>query len=186
MPKVTLTIIAAGAMVFLMGCHSMHRICTNCLTNVRDHCDAKVAWWDSRDIYADCERYLADFGDGFQAGYRNVAAGKNGCPPPMPPQKYYGVCYQNEAGKKKVIAWYNGWSHGVYAAECDGVRERSRIPTAHDLYGAHQNAPVEFDLSQFQTGVEPAETAVPFQEMPNETPPQFPAGIVPPVPADGQ
>ncbi|MCA9080900.1 MAG: hypothetical protein KDA58_10100 [Planctomycetaceae bacterium] len=125
--------LALGLML-TSGCHSLHTCVSEQIIACRNHEEAKMAWWSCEEYYYDCEPHLHDFGLGFQAGYQAIANGGDGCPPTMPPQKYWGVCYQSCEGREKVVSWYNGYSHGVSVALQDGVQNRNQIVTAMELY----------------------------------------------------
>ncbi len=120
--------------VQMCGCYTLHDTVNDTLTGCRDHLDARAAWMaHGRDLAA-CEEHPHHFGVGYREGYRAIAAGGNGCPPTLPPRKYWCVCYQSDAGKTKTVAWYNGYAAGTAAAEQDGVRERNRLVTASEIY----------------------------------------------------
>lgn len=77
--------------------------------------------------------YLHDFGEGFKAGYRDVASGGSGCTPPLPPRKYWNWRYQTAEGQAKVAAWFEGYPHGARAAEEDGAGLHRNIQTSELL-----------------------------------------------------
>jgi len=101
--------------------------------------------WHARKGYHACEPQLHDFGEGFRAGYRDVAAGSNGCPPPLPPRQYWSWKYQNPEGQAKTGAWFAGYPHGAKAAEEDGAGNWREIPVSHVI--EQQYAP-EFSQAQ--------------------------------------
>lgn len=88
----------------------------------RMHCAAKRAWRmtgkDCGDVDKKCR---SDYRDGFIAGYTDVASGGAGCLPTYPPAKYRAPCYLTDRKKCCVQAWYDGYVHGVNAANEDGV-----------------------------------------------------------------
>ncbi|MCA9053951.1 MAG: hypothetical protein KDA75_08950 [Planctomycetaceae bacterium] len=123
----------------LCGCYTLHDCVNQSLIDVRDHCEAHAVWKSCGKDQAACEEYPCNFGEGFREGYRAVSAGGNGCPPTLPPRKYWCVLYQNDEGRQKVVSWYNGYAAGAAAAHGNGVQERNRLVTATDLY--HRQCP---------------------------------------------
>lgn len=87
--------------------------------------------WHARKAQFACQSQLRDFGGGFRAGYRDVAAGSNGCPPPLPPREYWSWKYQSPEGQAKIAAWFAGYPHGARAAEEDGAGNWRQIPVSH-------------------------------------------------------
>ena len=59
---------------------------------------AREAWDDLQTTYG-CMNYEKDFGRGFRDGYFDVAEGGEGCPPVLPPQRYWSARYR-EAWKR--------------------------------------------------------------------------------------
>ncbi len=96
---------------------------------------AKAAWMDVRDLYSGVS-YPFNFGEGFRAGYKAVCLGNDtGCAPPMPPRRYWSSCYLNCEGKGKAMAWYDGYGHGVVAAECSGCAGHCQVVTGSGVSG---------------------------------------------------
>lgn len=96
----------------------------------RNYVWANRAWSAHKADHA-CEPQLLDFGEGFRAGYRDVASGSNGCPPPLPPRQYWSWKYQSPEGQAKTAAWFAGYPHGAQAAEEDGAGNWRQIPVSH-------------------------------------------------------
>lgn len=96
----------------------------------RNHLLARRAWNCLEDVYRDVE-YPYDFGRGFRAGYFNVAGGGNGCPPVLPPRKYWTVNLVNPLGHRRTHAWFEGFKYGAMVAEQDGVGVWITLPTGH-------------------------------------------------------
>ena len=88
---------------------------------------ARQAWLEVCQAYMGTDCY-EDFEDGFKKGYADLAYGRDGCPPVMPPRKYWKVKYRGEIGR--VDAWFEGYRHGVAVAREDGFAGLSRIPTS--------------------------------------------------------
>jgi len=90
---------------------------------------AKSAWMDARDLYCGVS-YPFNFGEGFRAGFKSVCLGNDtGCAPPMPPRRYWSSCYLNCEGQAKAMAWYDGYGHGVVAADCSGSASHCQVVT---------------------------------------------------------
>ena len=101
--------------------------------SMRNHHRACKAWRRCRPVYKSIDPYR-DFKYGFIKGYMAFATGGNGCPPVLPPACYWKVWYQSEEGKAKTNAWFDGYSHGVLAADADDVAELNRIVTRGGRY----------------------------------------------------
>jgi hypothetical protein len=144
----------------ITGCAHLYDITDDCMTEWKCCHAAKMAWHRSRDLYADVA-YPFDFGQGFRDGYESVCMGGEGCPPAMPPRHYWSHHYQCDEGRCQIMAWYDGYHHGVLAAQCDGCEGRCQVLCAHDLYG---QKPCETDHSEIEHRV------VPESEMPNLPP----------------
>lgn len=87
---------------------------------------------------------LAHFGHGFCQGYRDVAAGGNGCLPVVPPRSYWSWRYQTAEGQAKVAAWFDGYPAGAIAAAEDGAASWSQIqvsPAIEAQYAARGIGP---------------------------------------------
>ena len=139
------------------------------------HRAAKRAWADRYDNY--CDRECADhFGAGFRDGYADVAKGGTGCPPPLPPRRYWGWRYQNAAGQQGVAAWFDGYPAGARAAEEDGVSNWSRMQTSYIIdaqYAARMNGAK-------RAGPLPAVGAFPGEELEEVPAPALAAPVVAP------
>ena len=90
------------------------------------------AWHMEREKYLDYP-YLAEFGDGFRTGFRDVASGGTGCPPVVPPRKYWSWKYQSPEGQAKVAAWFEGFPIGAMVAERNQAGEFSDIPVSYTV-----------------------------------------------------
>jgi hypothetical protein len=71
----------------------------------RNHVWSKRAWYQQRHLFA-AHPYVVDFGEGFRAGYLDVAGGGDGCVPVLPPRKYWSWRYQSPEGQAKTNAWF--------------------------------------------------------------------------------
>lgn len=103
----------AGA---LAGCGSLNEY----KIDSRNHRLARRAWNCMKHVYADVD-YPYDFGLGFQEGYFDVASGGNGCPPLLPPKRYWTANLANPLGHRRTHAWFEGYKYGALVAEQDGV-----------------------------------------------------------------
>jgi hypothetical protein len=142
------------------GCAHLYDITDDCMMEWKCCHAASSAWNRSRDLYADVA-YPFDFGQGFRDGYKSVCMGGEGCPPAMPPRHYWSHHYQGDEGRCQIMAWYDGFHHGVLAAQIDGCEGRCQVLCAQDLYG---RKPCETDYSQIEHRV------VPESEMPDLPP----------------
>jgi hypothetical protein len=139
--------------------------------------------WHARKAYYAGEAQLHDFGEGFRAGYRDAAFGGNGCPPPLPPRKYWSWKYQTPEGQAKMAAWFSGYPHGARAAEEECAGNWRQIPVSHVI---EQQYSAEFEQAQIprrdgSNFPQPTDAPIPGQQGPAEPPPG-PA----PVPYNGQ
>ena len=107
----------------------------------RNYVWANKAWAAQKACYAD-HPYRHDFGEGFRAGYRDAAAGGNGCPPPLPPRKYWRWQYQSPEGQGKIAAWFEGYPQGAAVAEQEGASNWREIPVS---YAIQQQYSPEFE-----------------------------------------
>lgn len=167
------------------------------------HCAAKRAWKARFDRY--CERESVDhFGAGFRAGYADVAMGKPGCVPPLPPRRYWGWRYQNCEGQQCVAGWFDGYPAGARAAEEDGAGSWSRMQTSYlidaqyaaRMPGAKRGGPVPpgamfpgeelEEVPASQTTLPPTSVNTPLQGVPETevTPVETPAAPVGPSDSD--
>jgi hypothetical protein len=94
--------------------------CEEAVLNWRDYCWSWQAWRFRRSLYRGQPQFF-DFGEGFRAGYVNIASGGDGCPPALPPRRYWNYGFQTAEGQSKVAAWFAGFPEGVRAAKEDGV-----------------------------------------------------------------
>ncbi len=120
--------------VSLTGCSSLWDQIDESIFMMRTKGQAKKAWNHSRGAYRGLEHNLDDFGQGFVAGYVAVASGGDGCPPALPPRKYWKTKYSTPGAKKLIIAWFDGYHHGAAAAMADGVSASRRILTSGEIY----------------------------------------------------
>ena len=135
----------------LTGCY--------CLT---DHHNEKMISWKNRyrahkawkEVKDNCDNIdvPGDFGRGFRAGYYDVALGGDGCPPAVPPRRYWSVWYQNHKGHYKQRRWFDGYEHGALVAEQNGAANYNYIATSNrvlhdqpipDYQNYHNSTPMQ-------------------------------------------
>lgn len=112
-----------------VGCQSVFDRIGDLTIASRDRLLAAEAWWSSRGSYED-RPYRGDFGRGFRAGYESVLEGRGGCPPALPPRRYWSAFSQNEQGQGRMHAWFDGFRHGAVAAEASGRAGLNRVVTS--------------------------------------------------------
>ena len=126
---------------FLSGCQATEGIrnqldysdaCNDLIVGWRNRVWSSQAWHERQELAAD-QQFPGDFEEGFRAGYAATGQGSDGCPPPVPPRKYWSWKYQTPEGQEKVAAWYAGWPHGARAAEEDGVANWSQIQVSRQI-----------------------------------------------------
>jgi hypothetical protein len=127
--------------------------------NVRNRYLSKEAWESLRETN-DCMNFESDFGRGFRAGYYDVANGGNGCPPPLPPQRYWSVRYMSLKGRERTEAWFAGYRYGAMVAQQDGIGTFLELPTSLPDESTRRELPLP--------PKEPEESAVPAEETPAE------------------
>jgi hypothetical protein len=93
---------------------------------------ARQAWHARKYQFVDEPQFHA-FGQGFRDGYVSVASGGNGCPPPLPPRKYWNWRYQSGEGQAQVAAWFAGFPHGARAADEEGAGLYQQIQVSHPI-----------------------------------------------------
>ena len=81
-----------------------------------------------RDEY-ECEPFSDDHEQGFVDGFAEyLSAGGTGQPPPLPPRKYWRGRFQNPIGQQQILDWYDGYRHGVAAAQVGDHRSFVVVP----------------------------------------------------------
>ena len=109
-----------------------------------------------------------DYADGWKRGYYDVAMGRSGEPPAVPPEKYWAPKYQNASGQNAVQMWYRGYQTGAIAAEQEGYCNWNDVPSF---------APASVSLHPHSFEAYPTNTTIttPTEiEMPSETVPPGP------------
>jgi hypothetical protein len=106
--------------------------CNDFVMGWRNDVWARQAWHEQKEQFSGHQEFRA-FGAGFRDGYIGVASGGNGCPPPVPPRKYWSWHYQTPEGQCKVAAWFEGYAHGARAAEEDGAGNFQDIQVSYAI-----------------------------------------------------
>ena len=125
----------------LTGCSGMksfddHERC------LRNKCLAQCAWHEWSWCYDDLE-HSQHFAGGFKTGYKDILDGGKGCQPTLPPERYWKCSYESHDGRRRINAWFDGFSHGALAALQDGYGKLSGIPLSptarlnHELASSH-------------------------------------------------
>lgn len=94
--------------------------CDEFVLNWRNHVWSWQAWRARMHQFAGQPQFFS-FGEGFRDGYQEVASGGDGCPPAIPPRRFWSYRYQSPEGQAKVAAWFAGYPYGVQAAREDGA-----------------------------------------------------------------
>lgn len=74
--------------------------------------------------------YNADYKDGFQQAYIDIANGGSGECPPVPPPRYWNTFYRSSCGEKYAERWFDGYRAGAAMANI----ELGKLRTVHASY----------------------------------------------------
>lgn len=124
-PRPGMLIVAALALGTFLGCTQIQDWQIDAQYRRR----ARQAWQAERAEFRH-QHHLTHFADGFHKGYYDIASGGTGCPPVLPPRKYWGYLYQSPGGYEKTRQWFGGFEAGVAVAERDGATRWNQIPTS--------------------------------------------------------
>lgn len=128
---------------------------------------AKAAWTEYQASPAGCS-CSSDYGCGFQEGYTDfLTYGGTGCPPYVPPRRYWRLNYQTPQGYAAAQDWFAGFRAGSVAAQSSGYRNFLTVPSAGSPYRFVPTAP------------SPTVTDGPMMAPPPATAPDVPAGSEP-------
>ena len=58
-----------------------------------------------------------DYRRGFTQAYVDVALGRTGTAPPVPPERYWDVCFRSGCGQGRAADWYAGYRDGAAHAQ---------------------------------------------------------------------
>lgn len=81
-----------------------------------------------------CGYTSCDYRDGFTQAYIDIAHGKTGALPPVPPQRYWSVCFRSPCGDSRAADWYAGYRNGVESARAWCGQTCHRIPSSGTPY----------------------------------------------------
>jgi len=130
--------------------------------------------------------HSVDYAKGFEEGYYDVASGGDGCPPALPPKKYWRATYGSPVGQDHVDAWFQGFRDGAASAKAEGAGSFGVIRvSAESRYGVERskNMP-RIVLPMTGPRVKPppeAEPSIPPPPLP-DAPPAAEPERAPPVP----
>lgn len=186
--KISKSLVGLMLLMAMSGCSgiqdSLNERC-NILHNELTAMEAWARWsWCYNEL-----THPKDFAAGFRAGYQDILNGGAGCQPTLPPKEYWKPCYRNAEGNCRVNAWFEGFSHGVLAANKDGAASYGHIPLSPTAQGNWDTAcqePHEYDWSAAETPPAPlpSDAADYAPVRPGELPeiPTTPNGTAPAVP----
>jgi hypothetical protein len=146
--------------------------CDEMMMGWRNLVYSQASWRNHRGQYVG-HPYVHDFGEGFRAGYVDVASGNNGCPPAVPPRKYWSWRYQSPEGQAKVSAWFEGYAHGARAADEEGIGNWSQLQISYAIKAQYCDRCI---------GGEPGPMLVPTPNAPGALPNGPPPEVVPAMP----
>jgi hypothetical protein len=110
-------------MLACTGCAAVQDMQYSC----SNYCRAFMAWQTQSKKFNG--RHSADYATGWKKGYFSVAMGGPGCPPAIPPERYWRSKYQSLEGQRAIEAWYRGFEDGSLASERDGTNNWHEVPT---------------------------------------------------------
>jgi hypothetical protein len=125
-------------------------------TRLRNRAAANEAW---RQVAADSPvGYSSHYAKGFVCGFADyLHRGGTGEPPLVPPRSYWGLNYQNVAGKQAIEDWYQGFRHGSDECRMQGLRDLAVVPSSlatsataspYDHVMEAETAPEEIDFTE--------------------------------------
>lgn len=137
---------------------------------------AKEAWGSLQETY-ECMNFEKDFGRGFRQGYYDVASGGDGCPPVLPPRRYWSVRYMNMDGRARTEAWFSGFRYGALVAEQDGVGIFMQLPISVPSEDSRERTPTPPLSTDEPSASEVAPTPPPPE--PIDAPESMPMSVAP-------
>jgi len=72
----------------------------------------------------------AEFKYGFVQAYVDIALGSDGCPPAIPPERFWKTCNRHPDGHSAALQWYEGYSAGAQRALGSCWKQFNVVPTA--------------------------------------------------------
>lgn len=87
-----------------------------------------------------------DYRLGYTQAFVDVALGKTGAVPPVPPQRYWSVCFRSQCGHDRAADWYAGYRDGAAVAESQcGTTCRTIASPGGGWNGQHSHPGSIFD-----------------------------------------
>lgn len=148
-------------------------------TGVTSCLHAHHAWYVKKGEHAD-EPHLMDFGAGFRQGYVAVARGGDGCPPTLPPRRYWNYRFERPEGQRRIAAWFTGYPYGVLAAAEYGAGVKQRVPSSASIQGRTDS----FGETAETAPAEPVPVEPVPVETPGDTAGSMTSKLPPPAPAE--
>jgi hypothetical protein len=85
-------------------------------------------------------RECPDYRRGFTQAFVDVALGRTGQAPPVPPQRYWDVCFRSPCGQNRAADWYAGYREGAEIALARCGSTCRTIPTSDWAAGMGESA----------------------------------------------
>ncbi len=101
---------SCGPMICLETCRYFR-----CLDGIQTRWSAKCCARRALRNVADTD---CDYRRGFKQAYVDIAQGSTGEVPPVPPQRYWTVCFRSCGGHARAEQWFEGYADGVEKARC--------------------------------------------------------------------
>ncbi len=123
--KLLLKLGSVAALVSSAGCAAMNEFCDELVV----HAMVRQA---QQQYSVPCNLGPAEachYKAGWRAGYYSVATGGDGCPPLVPPQKYWKLTHPSRACQ--VDVWYRGFAAGARAGHEQGAQDGYFVPVMH-------------------------------------------------------
>ena len=111
---------ACGPRICVERCR-YHRPLDDCHTTLsaRRCASQALSGWENR-----------DYQRGFTQAFVDVALGRTGEAPPVPPQRYWSVCFRSDCGQGRAADWYAGYREGASLALANCQEVCRTIPTS--------------------------------------------------------
>jgi hypothetical protein len=75
-----------------------------------------------------------DYAHGFVQAHVDLAQGATGTLPPVPPERYWSVCFRSCPGHVRAQEWYRGYADGVASAGGGMGAPCQHIPSSGTVY----------------------------------------------------
>jgi hypothetical protein len=117
-------------------------VCCEC------HCYCRKLddWHTAMNARSCAARFLSgrdsrDYRLGFTQAFVDVALGRTGASPPVPPERYWSVCFRSACGHDRVAEWYAGYRAGAELALAECGATCRTIPSSGA--GGHFGQPLQ-------------------------------------------